>query len=65
MQHLHILNIAVISMPPDRAHKIPHRTDEVLIKQHTISDIQATSAIEGAYHAQSLRCISSNLVDVY
>jgi hypothetical protein len=42
-----------------------HRMDELLVKQHTISDGQATSPIkEGAKHTQSLSCLSSYLVDM-
>jgi hypothetical protein len=44
---------------------IRHRTDEVLLEQHTVSDGQAASPVkEGANHAQSLSCLHSYLVDV-
>jgi hypothetical protein len=42
-----------------------HIMDELLIKQHAVSDGHATYAIkEGAQHTQSLKCRSSNLADM-
>jgi hypothetical protein len=48
IQQLHILDMAVGSMPPDGECIIPHRTDELLIKQYTISNGDTTSAIKEA-----------------
>jgi hypothetical protein len=57
--------MAASSGPPDRTYIIHHRTDELLVKQHAVSDEQAVSPVqEGAKHAQSLSCLLSYLVDV-
>jgi hypothetical protein len=57
--------VAASSGPPDRACTIHHRTDELLVEQHTVSDEQAASPVkEGAKHAQSLSCLLCYLVDV-
>jgi hypothetical protein len=51
--------------PPDRACVVHHRTDELLVQQHAVSDGQATSPVkEGTEHAKSLSCLSSYLFDV-
>jgi hypothetical protein len=51
--------------PPDRTYVIRHRTDELLVEQHTVPDGQTASPCkEGASHAQSLSCLLSHLVDV-
>jgi hypothetical protein len=45
--------------------QIGHRTDKLLVEQHTVSDGQAASPVkEGAKHARSLSCLLSHLVDV-
>jgi hypothetical protein len=60
LQDLQLPGMAAISRPPVRARTVYHRTQELLIKQHT-----ATSLIkEGAKHAQSSSRSSSCLVDV-
>jgi hypothetical protein len=57
--------VAAGSGPPDRTCVIDHRTDELLVEQQTVSDLQAASPVkEGAKHAQSLSCLLSHLVDV-
>jgi hypothetical protein len=57
--------VAAGSGPPDRTCVNHHRTNELLIEQHTVSDRQATSPVkEGAKHAQYLSCLLSHLVDV-
>jgi hypothetical protein len=43
LQHLLLPDMAASSGPADGACIVHHRTDELLIKQHTISDGQATS----------------------
>jgi hypothetical protein len=44
---------------------IRHKTDELLVQQHTVSDGQAASPMkEVAKHARYFRCLSSYLVDV-
>jgi hypothetical protein len=44
---------------------IHHRSDELLVEQHTVSDGQAASPVkEGAKHTQSLSCPLSHLVVV-
>jgi hypothetical protein len=53
-------DLAASSRPSDGACIIHHRVDELLVKQHTISDGQATSPVqEAAKHVQSLSCFSS------
>jgi hypothetical protein len=57
--------VAADSGPPGRTCVIHHRTDELLVEQHTISDGQAASPVkEGDKHAQSLSRLLSHLVDV-
>jgi hypothetical protein len=59
LQHWTCVRIADLQIGHD------HRTDELLVDQHTISDGQAASPVkEGAKHAQSLGCLLSQLVDV-
>jgi hypothetical protein len=42
-----------------------HKTDELLVQQHAVSNGQATSPVkEGTEHVQSLSCLSSYLFDV-
>jgi hypothetical protein len=49
----------------DRVCIAHHRMDELLIKEHTVSDGQATSPIkEGAKGTQSLSSLSSSMVDM-
>jgi hypothetical protein len=65
LQHLQLPDVAAGSGPPDRTCVIHHRTDELLVEQHTVSDGQAASPVkEGAKHAQSLSRLLSHLVDV-
>jgi hypothetical protein len=48
---------------PDNTYVVHHRTDELLAKQHAVSDGQATCPVkEGTEHAQSLSRLSSYLV---
>jgi hypothetical protein len=57
--------VAAGSGPPDRTCVIHHRTDELLVEQHTVSGREAASpAKERAKHAQSLSCLHSHLADV-
>jgi hypothetical protein len=46
LQHLQIPYIAAGSVHPDLACIVHHRTDKPLVKQHTVSDEQATSPIK-------------------
>jgi hypothetical protein len=57
--------MAAGSRPPDRAGIVHHWTEKLLIKQHTVSDGEATSTKEGGggKHAESLSCLSFCLVD--
>jgi hypothetical protein len=49
LQHLQLPDVAASSGPPDRTCLIHHRTDELLVEQHTVSDGQAASPVkEGA-----------------
>jgi hypothetical protein len=65
LQHLQLPEVAAGSGPPDRTCEIHHRTDELLVEQHTVSDGEAASLIkEGTKHAQSFSCLLSHLVDV-
>jgi hypothetical protein len=58
LQHLQLPDVAAGSGPPDRTCVIHHRTDELLVEQHTLSEGQAASPVkEGAEHAQSLNCL--------
>jgi len=57
--------MAAGSRPPERAWVVHHRTDELLVQQHTVSDGQATSPVEGTKQTQSLCRLSSYLIDVY
>jgi hypothetical protein len=51
--------------PPDGTCIIHHRTDELLVKKHIISDGQATSPVkERTKYAQYLSCLFSSLVDM-
>jgi hypothetical protein len=62
---LQLPDVAAGSGPPDRTCVIHHRTDELLLEQHNVSDGQAASPVKkGAKHAQSLGCLLSRLVDV-
>jgi hypothetical protein len=55
----------VSSGPPNGACIVHHRTDELSVKQHVVSDRQTTFPIEqGAKYTQSLSRISSYLVYV-
>lgn len=66
LQHLEHPHTAASSVPPHGVSIVDHMADEPLIKQHTVPDKQATSPIkEGVEQAQSLRCLSSHLVNVY
>jgi hypothetical protein len=57
--------VAAGSGPPDRTCVIRHRTDLLLVQQHTVSDGQAASPVkEGAKYAQSLSCLLSHFVDM-
>jgi hypothetical protein len=63
--HLQLQDVAAGSGPPDRTSVIHHRTDELLVEQHTVSDGHAASPVkEGAKYAQSLSCLLSHLVGV-
>jgi hypothetical protein len=65
LYHLRLPDVAAGSGPPDRTCVIHHRTDELLVEQHTVFDGQAASPVkEGAKHAQSLSLLLSHLVDV-
>jgi hypothetical protein len=58
--------MAAGSGPPDRTCVVHHRTDELPVKQDTVSDGQVTYPVtEGTEHAQSLNRLSSYLVDVF
>jgi hypothetical protein len=57
--------MAAGSEPADQTRGIHHRTDELLVKQHTISDGQAACPVEEmTKHAQSLSCLLFHPVDV-
>jgi hypothetical protein len=57
--------VASGSGPPDRTCVIHHRTDELLVEQHTVSDGQAASPVkEGAKRTQSLYFLLPHVVDV-
>jgi hypothetical protein len=62
LQQMQLPDVAAGSGPPDGACIVHHRADELLVEQHTVSDGQAASITDGAKHAQSLSCLSSNLV---
>jgi hypothetical protein len=65
LQQLQLSDMAASSGPPDGARAVHYKTDELLTKQHTVSDGQATFPIkEQAKHAQSLSCLCSYLTDV-
>jgi hypothetical protein len=65
LQHLPLPDMAASGGQPNGACIVHHRTAELLTKQHTACDGQATSPInELARHALSLSYLSSNLVDV-
>jgi hypothetical protein len=66
LQHLQLLDMALSSILPDGVFIVHHRTDELHVEQHTISDGQATSPIkERSKHAQLSSCLSSYLLDVH
>jgi hypothetical protein len=44
-QHLQLPDMTASSGPPDGASIAHYRTDELLIKQHTVSNEQASSSI--------------------
>jgi hypothetical protein len=63
LQHLQLLDVVAGKEPPDRTYVIHHRTDELLVEQHTVPDGQAASPVkEGAQHAQSLSHLLSHLL---
>jgi hypothetical protein len=43
---LQLPDVAAGSGPPDRTCVIHHRTDELLVEQHTVSDGQAVSHVK-------------------
>jgi hypothetical protein len=52
LQHLQLPDVAASSGPPDRTCLIHHRTDELLVQYHTVSDGQAASPVtEEVNHA--------------
>jgi hypothetical protein len=60
LQNFQLPDMAASSGPTDGAYIVHYRTDELLVKQHIVSDGQSTSPIkEGAKHTQSLSCLSS------
>jgi hypothetical protein len=65
LYHLQPPDVSAGSRPPDRACVIHHKTDELLVEQHTVSDGQAASPVkEGSKHAKSLGCLFTYLADV-
>jgi hypothetical protein len=57
-RHLQLPDMAEGSEPPDGTCITNRRTNELLVKQHTVSDAQAASPVkERAKHAQSLSCL--------
>jgi hypothetical protein len=66
LQDLQFPDVAASSVPPDGTCMIYHRTDELLVEQHTVSDRQSASHVKKrAKHAHSLSCFSSCLIGVY
>jgi hypothetical protein len=65
LKHLQLPEVPAGRGPPDLTCVIHHRTNELLVEQHTVSDGQAASPVtEGAKHAQSLICLVSHFFDV-
>jgi hypothetical protein len=62
---LQLPDMAAGSTPTDRACVVHHRTDELLVQQHAVSDGQAASVKEETEQAQSLSRLPPHLVDVY
>jgi hypothetical protein len=56
--------VVVGSGPPDRACVVHHGTDELLIQQHMVPDVQATLVKVGVNYTQSLSCLSPYLIDM-
>jgi hypothetical protein len=46
LQDLQLLDMAAGSGPPDQTCLANHRTDELTVEQHTISDRQAASSVK-------------------
>lgn len=46
LQHTLTLNMSAGSEPSNWAYTVHHRTDELLIKQHTVSDRQAAATFK-------------------
>jgi hypothetical protein len=55
LEHLHFLDVAADSGPPDWTCVIYHRTDELLVEQHTVSDGQTASSVREGPGMPSLR----------
>jgi hypothetical protein len=65
LKHSQLPDVTASRQPPDRTRIIHHRTDELLVKQHTVSDGQAAPPVrEGTKHGQPLGYLLSQLVDV-
>jgi hypothetical protein len=64
LQHLQFLDVGVSSGPPSRACVVRHKTDELLVEQHTVHGGYSTPVKEGAKHTQNLSRLSSYLVDL-
>jgi hypothetical protein len=63
--YLQLPDVVAGSGPPDWTSVIHHRTDDLLVEQHTVSDGEAVSpAKQGTKCAQSLSCLLSNHVDL-
>jgi hypothetical protein len=45
LQHMQLPDICASSRPPDRTCVVHHRTDELLVEQNTVPDIQNTSPV--------------------
>jgi len=65
LKHLQLPGMRASGGPPDRAHVVHHRTDELLVHHNAIPDGETTSSVEeSSQHSRSLCSFLSHLIDM-